>query len=70
MEYKIIEKIRQNKKWMEAAIPCINLIPNRYDALVEAIVDESNTITIPVNSMTSQMNVIATQRTLLWARLN
>ena len=50
MEYKIIEKIRQNTAWIEADILGINLTPNRYNALAPAIVHA----TIPFNSVTSQ----------------
>ena len=33
MVYKIFKKITQNKTWIEAAIPYINLTPDRYNAL-------------------------------------
>ena len=33
MECKIIKKIGQNKTWIEADITCINVTPNRYNAL-------------------------------------
>ena len=49
IDYKIIEKIRWNKTWIEADNPCINLISNRYNALDPAIVY----VTIPFRSMTS-----------------
>ena len=54
MEYKIIKKIRQNKTWIEADIPCINLTPNRYNTLAPAIGYVSNDVTIPFNHMMSQ----------------
>ena len=49
MEYKMIQKIRQNKTWIEADIPCINLTANRYIALTSAIVYASNDVTTPFN---------------------
>ena len=49
-----IKRLRQNKTWTEADIPCINLTPNRYNALAPAIVYVSNDVTIPFSSMTSQ----------------
>ena len=55
--------------WIEEGIPCINLTPYQYNVLIPANVNVSN-ITIPVNCMTSQMNTIATQRTLLWGLVN
>ena len=54
MEHKIIKKIRQNMTWIEEDILGINLTPNRYNALVPAIVYVSNDVTIPINSVTSQ----------------
>ena len=57
----MIMKITQNKTSLEVDIPCIYLTPNRYKALAPAIVYVSNDITIPVNSMMSQMNTIATK---------
>ena len=54
MEHKIIKKIRQNMTWIEEDILGINLTPNRYNALVPAIVYVSNDVTIPFNSVTSQ----------------
>ena len=54
----MIKKIRQNKTWIEADNPYINLIPDRYNALDPAIVYVSNDVTI------------AAQRTLLRARVN
>ena len=54
MEYKIIEKIRQNTAWIEADILGKNLTPNRRNALAPAIVNVSNDVTIPFNPMTSQ----------------
>ena len=54
MEYKIIKKIRQITTWIEADILGINLTSNRYNALAPAIVYDSNDVTIPFNSMTSQ----------------
>ena len=54
MEYKIIKKISQNTTWIEAEILGINLTPNRYNALAPAIVNVSNDVTIPFNSVTSQ----------------
>ena len=54
MQYKIIKKKGQNKTWIEADIPCINVNPNRYNALAPAIVYVSNDVTISLNSMTSQ----------------
>ena len=71
MEYKIVKTIRQNKTWIEANIPYINLTPSRYNALVPAIsAYVSNDVTIPVDSMTSQMNTMPTQETLLQAHVN
>ena len=64
----MIRKIRQNKSRTEVDIPCINLTPNRYDALAPAIVYVSNVVTIPVNS-TTQMNTIATYRASPRARV-
>ena len=55
---------------MEADTPCVNLTPNRYDAPDPVNIYVSNDFTIPVNPMTSQMNTIATQRTLLRMRVN
>ena len=52
MEYKIIVKIGQNKTWIEGDIPDVTLTPNRYNALVPAIVYASIGVTIPFNSMT------------------
>ena len=40
--------------WIQADIPGINLTPNRYNALVPAIVYVSNDVTIPFNTVTSQ----------------
>ena len=54
MEYKIVNKIRQNTTWIEADILGINHTPNRYNALAPAIVYISNDVTIPFNSVTSQ----------------
>ena len=54
MEYKMIKKIRQNKMWIEADIPCINLTPNQYNALAQAIVYVTSDVTIPVTSIASQ----------------
>ena len=54
MECKIIQKMGQNKIWIEADIPCINVTPNRYNALTPAIVYIGNDVTIPFNSMTLQ----------------
>ena len=54
MECKMIKKTCQNKMWIEADIPCINLTPNLYIALAPAIVYVISDVTIPVNSMTSQ----------------
>ena len=50
----MIKKIRQNKTWIEVDIPCINLAPSQYNALVPAIVYISNDVTIPFGSMMSQ----------------
>ena len=50
-------------------IPCINLTPNRYDALTPAIFYVNNDVAIPV-SFIPQMNTIATQRSLLWVGVN
>ena len=49
---------RQNQSqsaimWIEAHIQCINANPNRYNALVPAIVRVTNDVTIPDNSTTS-----------------
>ena len=49
MDYETMKKIRQNKTWIRADIQCINLTPNRYNALAPAIVYVSNDVTIPVN---------------------
>ena len=65
MEHKIIKKIRQNMTWIKEDILGINLTPNRYNALVPAIVYVSNDVTIPFNSVT-----ITTQITLLRAHVN
>ena len=54
MEHKIIKKIRQNMTSIDEDILGINLTPNRYNALVPAIVYVSNDVTIPFNSVTSQ----------------
>ena len=54
MEYKMIKKIRQNRMWIEGDILGINLTPNRYNALAQAIVYVGNDVTIPFNSVTSQ----------------
>ena len=54
IEYKTINKIRQNTTWIEADILGINLTPNRYNALAPAIVYDNNDVTIPFNSVTSQ----------------
>ena len=54
MEYKIIKKIRQNTTWIEADILGLDLTPNRYNALVPAIVYVGNDVTIPFKSVTSQ----------------
>ena len=56
--------------WIKVEIPSINLTPNRYNALAPGIVYVNNYITIPINSMTSQMSTIATQRSLLWVCVN
>ena len=53
MEYKIIKKKQLNKTWIEADIPCINLTPNRYNALALAIVYGSNDVIVPVDFMMS-----------------
>ena len=55
MECKIIRKIGQNRTWIVAAIPCVNVTPNRHNAIAQAIVYVSNDVTIPFNSMTSQL---------------
>ena len=52
----------ENKTWTEAAIPCINLTSNQYNALVAVIDHVTNDAIIPVNSITSQMNAIAPHR--------
>ena len=70
MEYKMIKKIRQTKTWIEADIPSRNLTLDQYNALALTIVYVSNDVTIPVNSITSQMNTIATQRILQQVHLN
>ena len=54
MEYKLIEKIRQNTAWIEADILSKNLTPNWCNALAPAIVYVSNDVTIPFNAVTSQ----------------
>ena len=54
MEYQIMKKIRQNMTWIEADILGINLTPNLYNAPAQAIVNVSNDVTIPFNSVTSQ----------------
>ena len=48
MKYEIIKKIWQNKMSIKVDILCINLTPNRYNALTPAIVyvSISNDITI------------------------
>ena len=40
--------------WMEADILGINPTPNLYNAPARAIVNVSNDVTIPLNSVTSQ----------------
>ena len=40
--------------WIEADILGINLTPNLYNAPAQAIVNVSNDVTIPFNSVTSQ----------------
>ena len=37
MECKITNKIGQHKTWTDADIPCINITPNHYNALTQAI---------------------------------
>ena len=54
IEWKMIEKIGQNKTGLEADIPCIKVTPKWYNALDAAIVYVSNDVTIPFNPMTSQ----------------
>ena len=54
MCHKMIQKIRQNKTWIEADIPWINLTTDQYNALSPAIVYITSDVTIPVNSMTLQ----------------
>ena len=62
-ECEIMKKIRQDRTWIEAGIPWTNFTPSKYNAL------GSNDVTIPVNSLSSQMNTIATQSTVLPSRL-
>ena len=40
--------------WIEADILGINLTPNMYNAPAQAIVNVSNDVTIPFNTVTSQ----------------
>ena len=54
MEYKVINKIRQNTTWIEADILGKNLTPNWCNAFAPAIVYVSNDVTIPFNAVTSQ----------------
>ena len=68
MEYKVIKKIWQNKVWIEAGIPCINISPIRHNAFALVIVYFNNDVIIPFNFMTWQINTKATQRTLFTAR--
>ena len=56
--------------WIKAEILCINFTPNLYNALTETIVYITTDITIPVNSMMSQMNTLVTQRTFLQVPVN
>ena len=51
----MIKTIGQNKTWIEENIPCINVTPNQYSALVPAMVYISSYITISFNSMMSQL---------------
>ena len=69
IECKMIKKIRQNKTWLEADIPCVNILPNRYNAFAPAVAYVSNNVVIPDNFMTSKMNTKATLRTLLQSHL-
>ena len=55
----------QNKTRIKAGIECIVPTPTRYISLAAAIVYVTNDVTIPVNSMTSQMNTIVTQGSFL-----
>ena len=50
----MIKKIKQNTTWIDADILGINLTPNRHIALAVAIVNVSNDVTIPFNSVTPQ----------------
>ena len=70
MEYKIITKIRQNNAWIWADIPCKNITHNRHNTIIPASVYVSNDVIIPVDSMMSQANSIATRRTLSRPRMN
>ena len=49
-----MKKIRENMTWIEADILGINLTPNMYNAPAQAIVNVSNDVTIPFNTVTSQ----------------
>ena len=62
-----MKRIRQNKTSIEADTPCINLTPNRYNA--PAIFYVSNIVIILATFMSSQLNTIATQITLLRTRV-
>ena len=50
----MIKKIRENTMWIETDLLGINLTPNRYNALVPAIVYVSNDVIIPFNYVMSQ----------------
>ena len=67
IEYKIIKKIRKNTTWIEADFLGINLTPNRYNALAQAVVCVKLWRRNPIQLRDV---TIATQRTLLWARVN
>ena len=70
MEYEKNRKKWQINTWIEKDITCVNLTRDKYNALAAIIVYVNNDATIPVNSITRQMNNVATKINLRWARVN
>ena len=63
----MINKIRQNKtRIAQAFYAQISLTPYRYNALVPAIVNVSNDVTLPFNSITSLSQHKETYRERAW----
>ena len=58
----------QHNMWIEAESSCINVTHNRCIALARAIV--TNDVAITVNSTTSQIDIIITQRPFLRTHVN